>query len=228
MSKQVNKKHKSLISSLGLNLLLMVLVLIALVVGTSIWLKTYTRHGEEVVIPELRGQGLGEAKASLEAAGLTYEVIDSVYRRGATPGTIQETLPTSGARVKPGRIIYLTIFASADRPMTMPMVSNMSARNAMALLKGMGFEYIQVREVAGEYKDLCLGVLNDAGVELQPGHRVSRNTRLTLLVSSLKLDTLRMSDLIEESIGTIVDDMASSPTTPQPDTIPQKEPEDWW
>lgn len=229
MTKQDNKPHRRLSSSIIVNLLLIGLCLGVLALGASWWLKIYAQHGEEVIIPELRGKGLGEAKAALEDAGLEYEIVDSVYRREATPGTIQETLPVAGARVKPGRIVYLTIFAVADRPMTMPMVANMSARNAMALLRGMGFEHIQTRVVAGEYEDLCLGVLDASGIELPPGSKVSRNTRLTILVSSLKIDTLRVSDLIEGADSTLVKDgLISRPTKSNPDTIPQKEPEDWW
>lgn len=229
MTKQDNKLHSRLTSSLIVNLLLIGLCLVALILVAGWGLRVYAQHGEEVIIPELRGKGLGEAKAALEAAGLEYEIVDSVYRREATPGTIQESLPVAGARVKPGRIVYLTIFAVADRPMTMPMVANMSARNAMALLRGMGFEHIQTRMVAGEYEDLCLGVLDASGVEITPGSKVSRNTRLTILVSSLKIDSLRVSDLIEGADSTLVEDMSPSrPTAPTPDTIPQKDPEDWW
>ncbi len=229
MTKKETKPTRARSSSIGFHLLLALGALVVLSLGIGWWLGFYTQHGEEVIIPELRGKALSEAKANLEEVGLEYEIVDSVYRREAIPGTVEESLPVAGSRVKPGRIVYLTIFASADRPMTMPMVANMSARNAMALLRGMGFEHIQVREVAGEYKDLCLGVLDASGLELKPGSRVSRSTRLTLLVSSLMLDSLRISDLIEDSEGAVVDgETKNVPSPPKPDSVPPKEPEDWW
>lgn len=202
-----------------------VVLLVVLVWG----LGSYTHHGEEVAIPEIRGKSMHDAAQVLSDAGLSYEIVDSIYDKAARPGSVREALPEVGSKVKPGRIIFLTIYASSPRKLSLPLVENMSSRQAMLLLRALGFEQVDVRIVSGEYRDLCLGITDAAGKAIAPGTPLAKDTRLVMLVSGVVRDSLTMDDLIDTSDHTEWrpdDTSRSKPDSTQQD--PSNEPERWW
>lgn len=195
-------------------------------------INIYTQHGEEVVIPEIRGKHLTEARDLLATQGIAYEVVDSLYDPEATPGAVKESVPMVGARVKPGRTIYLTIYAVSPRPILLPYVENMSARQARAVLSAMGFDDIKIRVVPGEYRDLCIGLTDASGRMLSAGMPVLRGASLVMLVSGQVQDSIRVSDLIESSEGEWVDGDTSTSSVGVDSTERKStgttSPEDWW
>ena len=76
------------------------IVLLCIVLGVMLFLNKYTRHGVEIVVPEVTGLYLEEAKITLEAEGLHIEVIDSTYSTKVPLGTIVEQTPAAGSKVK--------------------------------------------------------------------------------------------------------------------------------
>ena len=63
-----------------LNLIAMVVVIVAAAWGTLQWLDSYTRHGEAVVVPDVKGMNLRAAENELGKQSLKSIVIDSSYR----------------------------------------------------------------------------------------------------------------------------------------------------
>ena len=45
----------------GINVLIAVFVLISILIGLILWLRTYTQHGEEVEVMDVRGLVMAEA-----------------------------------------------------------------------------------------------------------------------------------------------------------------------
>lgn len=226
-------------NSFILNLGLMLLVGIGIAVGATLWLGSYTRHGEEVTIPEIRGKSLDEVRALFKEVDLHYEVVDSIYDESARAGVVRELVPSSGSKVKPGRIVFLTTYAYAPRPLTLPYVENMSARQAIALLRGLGFESVSTKLVSGEYRDLCLGVTDSSGKPIPAGTALNKNTPLIALVTGAVLDSLTTKDFIDNTESIIVCDepiyeepITSEPEPDTPDTArktpPETKPENWW
>ncbi len=225
-------KKDSIIVHLGLMLLAGIMLFVLLT-----WiLSAYTRHGEEVIIPEIRGKHLTEAIDMLDREDIDYEVVDSIYDAEAMPGAVKESVPSPGARVKPGRTIYLITYAASPRPVVLPYVENMSARQARALLAAMGFDAVTIRIVAGEYRDLCVGVTDLKGRPLQAGTQLSKGTPLVLLISGQVQDTIRVEDLIESTEGEWLGEEqgATRPADstrrrePKPQAQTGSEPEEWW
>ena len=62
-----------------LNLIAMVVVIVAAAWGTLQWLDSYTRHGEAVVVPDVKGMNLRIAENELDKQSLKSIVIDSSY-----------------------------------------------------------------------------------------------------------------------------------------------------
>ena len=70
------------------NFLAMALLAVGVVFGALYGLDRYTRHGEKIVVPELRGYSEAEAKLALERLGLRVEVADSGFVRTMAPRAV--------------------------------------------------------------------------------------------------------------------------------------------
>lgn len=107
------------------------------------WLNVYTRHGETVTIPDLKGLEISEAMELLEEQGFRY-VVDSIYTDNAEPGTVYEQEPEANSLVKENRNIYLTIVSSDAPSIKLPDLIDVSLREAKAILESYGIRINQL------------------------------------------------------------------------------------
>lgn len=166
-----------------LNLIAMIVVVIAIALGALQWLDSYTRHGEAVVVPDVKGMNLRLAENELDKQALKSIVIDSSYVKGMEPGTILEQNPAGGMKVKDGRTVYLTINTdNAPRVAVPDIMDNSSLRQAEAKLRALGFKVTEPEYISGE-KDWVYSV-KYRGRNLVAGERIPRETVLTLCVGN--------------------------------------------
>ena len=167
---------------LGINLILAVLVGVGILVGLIAWLRTYTQHGVEVEVNDVRGMVLAEAEPLLAAEGLVLVVIDSTYSEKVPFGTIVEQDPKPFSHAKHGRAVYVTINATTKRQVTMPNLQDMSYRQAETTLRGMGLEVDTVYDYEpSAFRDLVLDVKRD-GQSVLPGDKLPVGTQVRLVV----------------------------------------------
>ena len=164
------------------NLVLLILLVVALVFGISRWLNVYTQHGQSVEIPNVKALKLEAAKPLFEANNLYYQVIDSTYNKTVRPGTIIETIPPVGSKVKKGRTIYIRLNSYSAGMISVPDVRDVSQRQATAMLRALGFEKINTKWVDGQYHDLVVG-LEYQGRMLEITDKIPADAVLTLLIS---------------------------------------------
>lgn len=180
---QTPKKKMTARRFVGLNVLAMIAVALGLVVLTFVGLNLYTRHGKEVVVPNLYGVGYDQAVASLEACGLLAEVEDTGYVPKMAAGSILEQTPSAGTKVKPGRTIALIINSGHARTIAMPdLADNSSRREAESRLKAMGFKTGETEAIDGEL-DWVYGMKAN-GREVAAGQRVPVDALITLVVGN--------------------------------------------
>lgn len=148
------------------------------------WLDFYTRHDQQVEVPDVIGWQIKKIEDIFKQKKLHYVIADSSFVDGNTPGSILKTDPPVGTNVKPNRIIYLTINSYNTLLLTIPAVKDMSRKQAQLLLQSIGFKHVQTKTVSGIYKDLVIGIENEKGDKLNPGDHISANTLLFILVSS--------------------------------------------
>ncbi|MDP9048858.1 MAG: PASTA domain-containing protein [Bacteroidota bacterium] len=123
-----------------LNNLLMALgtvVLIVMIIFFS--LSFYTRHGEGIPVPQLRGMQVERAMSLLKDQGFDYK-IDSVYVLDQVPGAVVEQDPEAGTNVKENRTIYLTVVTRLAPPVTLPDLEQYTYREAAATLANSGLK----------------------------------------------------------------------------------------
>ncbi len=165
------------------NLLAMVLVVTALCLGVKYGLDIYTRHGESVLVPNMRGMNIDEARRLMARNGVSIEVTDSGRNRALPADCILLQTPDGGSRVKEGRVIYVTVNSLSSPMVAIPdIVDNSSLREAEAKLRGLGFTLLSPKYVEGE-KDWVLGV-TCRGRRLSAGERVPTDVPLALVVGS--------------------------------------------
>lgn len=145
-------------------------------------LDVYTRHNESIVVPNVKGKTPEEAHREIRKTGLRYIVLDSIYSKDMAPGAIVEVVPAIGSKVKKDRILYLTINARTAQMAIVPDVTDLSLRQAFALLQSHGFTSIDVVYVSGSYRDLALGV-QLRGKTLRAGDRAPIAAKIVLRVS---------------------------------------------
>ena len=188
-----------------INLIAMVIVVALLLFGVLKGLDIYTRHGEAVVVPNVKGMGVAEAEKMFRNQGLTCIVSDSSYVKNLPAGCILEHNPAAGQKVKEGRTIYLTINTLSTPLSVVPDVAdNSSVRQAQAKLIAAGFKLTENRMVSGE-KDWVYGVIYQ-GRQLQIGDKAPIGATLTLMVGDGVQSTATDSvDMVENAAMSVED-----------------------
>ncbi|MDD3491097.1 MAG: PASTA domain-containing protein [Bacteroidia bacterium] len=175
--------NESLAGFVVKRVLLAITIFVALAWITLLIVDQYTRHGEFEVVPDLRGMYVEEAQLLLSNQGLYPQVIDSVYVRNKKLGTIIEQTPIPNSTVKKDRPIYIIINSRQVRKIPVPDVTDVSFRQADAMLKAVGLNVSGVDYKPSEYKDLVIDI-KYRGKSLDPGTRIPENSYLTLVVGS--------------------------------------------
>lgn len=165
------------------NFLAMALLAVGVVFGALYGLDRYTRHGEKIVVPELRGYSEAEAKLALERLGLRVEVADSGFVRTMAPRAVLGQSVKAGGEVKPGRTIYLTLNAVSQPTIALPdLADNSSLREAESRLLAIGFRLGPTEYVDGE-REWVYGV-KAGGRVVSAGTRISVDTPIVLVVGN--------------------------------------------
>ena len=173
MNKNKNNKVKT-IGWILLNLLIMTALALILILVTFRWIKSYTRHGEYIAVPDVSGMYEEEAGQALAAAGLKYEVLDYKYDKMMVEGGVIEQKPKPGEYVKDGRKIYLTLNSGKEPVRAVPdLADNSSLRAAESKLRAAGFKLGRTVYVDGDldwvYEIRYEGKQIEAGTEIPEG-----------------------------------------------------------
>jgi beta-lactam-binding protein with PASTA domain len=130
---------KFLISKLFFkNLFLAVAISFFLLLITFLGLRIYTRHGQALSVPDLRGLYESEVMELLLEKELRYEIVDSIYNKEYERGAVVDQNPPPEFQVKKGRTIFLTINAIIPEMTRMPNMVGVSLRQARSIVKTAG------------------------------------------------------------------------------------------
>ncbi len=114
------------------------------------WLNLFTRHGEQVTVPEIEKMDIGRAEDALDDADLYMQVTDSVWRSGAQPGVVLSQDPLPGTKVKEGRVVYVTVSAfRAPMRNLKPTLAGSDIKTVRRMLQSLGMEILEEPIVDG-------------------------------------------------------------------------------
>ena len=172
--------------------------------GVLMFLDYWTLHGETSVVPEIKQKSYREAKALLAANGLNIEISDSIYDRSMAPGMVVESWPKAGAVVKADRQVYVTVTAFSPKQVTisMPLTGNVSSRQAISYLRGIGITDVRLVYVPSEFPDLVIGA-RYGDTPLAVGSVIPVTSTVTLEIGNGPAE--EEVDTIDEAVETIFD-----------------------
>lgn len=165
------------------NLSLAVAIALFIFLLLFISLRIYTHHGEALAVPDLFGYTLEEADTVIHDRKMTYKVIDSVYLQEFEKGTVVDQNPKPNFKVKEDRTIFLTMNAWSPEKIVMPKVTEVSLRQAEALLLSHGLrlgELIYEPDVAKNY--VLEQLYNDE--QVQPGDTIVKGSKIDLVLGT--------------------------------------------
>lgn len=117
--------------------LIAIAVSLIIVVIVFIVLKHYGRVGQEYKTPYVVGLYVNELNND-DGLDLQYVVIDSIYQSNRKGGYILRQDPDSGAMIKTGRKIYLTVTSYVPDNAIVPDLRSLSVRHAISQLENVG------------------------------------------------------------------------------------------
>ena len=156
-------------------------VVIALVVGAIIFLNIVTKHGQELVVPDLSNLTIEQADSVASAHEMVIDVKDSVFVKRMKRGAVYRQNPAPGSKVKSGRRISLTINAKNAKQITMPNLVGLSMRQAKAELLSRGLllgKLIYVQDLA---TNNVLKQIHENS-EIKPGVMIDSESVIDLVV----------------------------------------------
>lgn len=183
-------------------------IVVAAIVLTCLitWLRSYTQHGVEITVADVKGLTREQAELILHDQGLKTQIVDSTYSSKVPFGTIVDQDPKGDSHAKEGRMVYLTINASGKPKVAMPNLQDMSSRQAETTLRGLGLKVDSVYEYEpSAYRDLVLDVKSN-GKSIQPGEMIELGTKVRLVVGFGK-GTARV--VVPSTIGLTLQDARS-------------------
>ena len=189
------------------NILGLVVFITAFITGVMIFISNYTRHGESIEVPDLRGLKPEAAMMRLEALGLSGVVTDTGYVTTKPPYTLLEQSIAPGKHVKVGRTLTFTINGNGARPVLIPdLANNTSVREAEARLRTLGFTQIKYKYIDGD-PDWVYSILVK-GKEVHKNQRISIDQSITLVVG--KSETPEEDDYEEEKLSDLFYELVDS------------------
>ena len=163
------------------NLLIAIGSGIVLIIGSMIWLRIYTHHGQALTVPDLTGLSPDEVQIVVTAKKLRFMVMDSVFYRELPRGTVVKQNPEPGSRVKEFRTIYITLNAINPERVNMPTVTGVSLRQARAILETYRLNFGKI-----SYKpDIAVNIVLQQmynGKVIEPGEMIIKGSYVDLVL----------------------------------------------
>lgn len=170
-------------------LVLAIVLFFAVAIGLMQYLKVFTRHGEEIEVPNLTDLHMDQIELILNEKSLRYQVIDSTYLAGKQPNLIYDQDPRPGSKVKEGRTIYISITSSNTPKVKLPDLVDLSLRKATIDLKNLGLtlgELIMRPDIANN----VVLEMQMNGAKVFPGREIAKGTTIDLVVGIYNIDSL--------------------------------------
>ena len=164
------------------------ILVVALIVGAYVFLNLVTKHGQELVVPDLSNMTVEEAASAAESHKMVLEVKDSVYVKRMKKGAVYRQNPAPGSHVKSGRRISVTINAQNSKQITMPNLFGISLRQAKAEILSRGLllgKLIYKKDIATN--NVLMQLYRNE--EIAPGTLIDSESVIDLVLGLNDIDT---------------------------------------
>lgn len=164
-------------------------IVVVLIAGAIIFLNVATKHGQELIVPDLSNLTVEQADSVASSCNMVVDVTDSVFVKRMKRGAVYRQNPVPGSRVKDGRRISLTINALNAKQITMPNLVGLSMRQAKAELLSRGLllgKLIYVQDMATN--NVLKQIYHNS--EIEPGKMIDSESVIDLVLGLNGLDAI--------------------------------------
>jgi len=164
-----------------IHIIILVFLGIGLLWGTIYSLKDFTRHGEEISVPDFSGLLYKELVEDPSYQNFKFSIVDSVFDQNREKGSVISQNPKPDSKVKPGRNVYITIVAFTPEQVEMPSLIDLSLRGATSLLETYGLKISKL-----SYKpDFARNAVLEQkyhGEDIEPGQLIEKGSAIELVL----------------------------------------------
>jgi beta-lactam-binding protein with PASTA domain len=173
-----------------------------LLLGTMLWLKIYTHHGQAITVPDLSGLTVHEVDDVTTSRHLRFEIVDSVFSSEMPRGTVIKQNPRANSRVKKNRKIFLTMNAINPEQVSMPQLVGLSIRQARLALQNAGLILGDIEYRPDYAINNVLQQIHGDSV-INEGTEISKGAVIDLVLGmGLSEETTRVPDLMGTGLET--------------------------
>ncbi len=166
------------------NVLVALGVIVVLLLVVQSGLKKYTRWGESITVPDLRGSTFEQVKEILGSRNLEYQIMDSVYDMNKPPMSIVDQNPKPNSKVKEGRTIYITVNATKAPTTEIPdLIGRSSLKYAKMQLESYGLKVGELIYKPDPHLNAVIGLMVN-GRDVTKKMRVPRGTVIDVVLGN--------------------------------------------
>ncbi|WP_342328049.1 PASTA domain-containing protein [Pedobacter sp. FW305-3-2-15-E-R2A2] len=166
------------------NFIAAIVTVVVIVLAAFFSLRYYTKHGEGLNVPVLKGLAFTQAVSKLEDLGLRYEV-DSVFVMDSPPGIVIDQDPEANTFVKGNRTIYLTVNVALAPNVKFPDIEFKPLREAQALIENYGLKLGDTTYRSDVSRDVVLQAMF-GGQPLKAGESLPKGSRIDFVLGDGK------------------------------------------
>ncbi|MCX6271058.1 MAG: PASTA domain-containing protein [Bacteroidetes bacterium] len=163
------------------HLLLAVIITVILLFTIGGLLRFYTHHGDVVTVPDLTGLTPEQVMDKKMSEEIDIVVVDSVYDVNKQKGSIAFQDPPPGSVVKRHRTVYLTLVAMLPEQVRMPNLTDLTLRQASAVLETYGLMAGKLDYIPDIAKNAVLKQ-RYKGKPIEPGTLIEKGERIDLVL----------------------------------------------
>lgn len=178
----------------------MIMLVVAVIELTFKSLDSFTRHGEELLVPDMVGMNYDEAQQQYQDI-FTFILLDSVYVKDFPEGAVFQQNPTPCSKVKKDRNIYIIRTTIAPEIVSMPNLRNLSLRQAMVTLNSVGLK-VDKLEFVDYFARNAVVEQRFKDEVIEPDSDVVKGSAITIVVGLGRGDKLtNLPDLVGVSVA---------------------------
>lgn len=145
--KEVIKNKKKKNKKINKSIIIITIITSILLIGGGVFALSSLGKSEEIIVPNIVGMNVEDAKKQLESMGLSLEVIDTKNSE-KEKDTILESNPKANAPVKKSTVIKVVISSGVEK-VKVPDLRDYEVNYIMQILEQLGLKY----SILEEYSD---------------------------------------------------------------------------